>query len=144
MPHCKNCHKEISRLDEDLCPYCGEKKPIEESYVTKDITSHIDPIAGEYELYKSKSHKAYAALAMGLGLFGIHEFYLGFKGKGVAFLLSSLVSIAGIGCLLFFTCLPSFWAFLIPFFAWIAFDVLMGLFLLKKDCLKDATGEYLR
>lgn len=144
MPYCKNCHKEISRLDKDLCPYCGQENPIQGDYLTKDVTCHIDPVAGEYKLYKSKSHKLYAILAMALGLCGVHDFYLGYKGRGIAFLIASVSSIAGLGCLLFFTCLPSFWAFLLPAFAWILFDVILGLLLLKKDCLKDATGEYLR
>ena len=144
MPYCKNCHKEISRLDSDLCPYCGEKEPIAADYATKDVTSHIDPLSGEFKLYKSKSKKAYVVLAFSLGLFGAHDFYLGYKGRGVAFLLSFLLSFCGVGLGLFFTVLPSAWAFLIPLLAWVLIDGGMGLVLLKRDCLKDATGEYLR
>lgn len=144
MPYCKNCHKEISRLDSDLCPYCGEKNPIASDYATKDVTSHIDPVSGEFKLYKSKSKKLYVLLAFCLGFLGVHDFYLGYKGRGVAFLLSFLISLAGVGLGLFFTVLPSAWAFLIPLFVWVLFDGALGLVLLKKDCLKDATGEYLR
>ncbi len=144
MPYCKNCHKEISRLDADVCPYCGEKHPIDEDYATKDMTSHIDPVTGHYELYKSKSHKTYAILAMTLGFTGAHDFYLGFKGRGVAFLSAFILSVA-LACLcpLFMTA-NAFLPLIIVLAFWVLFDLALGFALLKKDCLKDATGEFLR
>lgn len=145
MPYCKNCHKEISRLDDDICPYCGQKSPIEEDYATKDMTSHIDPMTGHYELYKSKSHKTYAILAMTVGFTGAHDFYLGFKGRGIAFLIAFILSVA-LACLCPL-CLKIAFAFmplLLVLGIWIVFDLILGFILLKKDCLKDATGEFLR
>ena len=144
MPYCKSCHKEISRLDNDVCPYCGEKNPIDRDYATKDVTSHINPIEGGYELYKSKSHKAYAILCMTLGFFGIHDFYVGFWKRGLAFLTAFIVLIGGFGSLLYFLAWPSFWAYLVFVFAFILFDVALGVVLLLKEPLKDAEGEFLR
>ncbi len=144
MPYCKSCHKEISRLDNDVCPYCGEKDPIESDYATKDVTSSIDPITGNYELYKSKSMKAYLALCMALGFVGAHDFYAGFYKRGIAFLLVFLLLFAGAGSLIYFLLWQSFWIYLILFFAFILFDLVHGFLLSKKAPLKDAEGEYLR
>ncbi len=144
MPYCKSCHKEISRLDSDICPYCGQKDPIDNDYATKDVTSSLDPMTGSYELYKSKSHVVYIGLCMGLGFLGIHDFYAGFWKRGLAFLIAFLLLVIGAGSLLYFLAWPSFWAYLTLFFAYIAFDVCLGLILIKKQPLKDAEGEYLR
>ena len=70
MPYCKNCHKEITKFDEDICPYCGTKNPIDPTYKTMDITSHIDPVKGTFELYKSRSQKTAAFLMMAFGYTG--------------------------------------------------------------------------
>lgn len=144
MPYCKSCHKEISRLDNDVCPYCGQIDPIEGKYETKDITSHIDAVKGDYELYKSKSHKIYGFLCMALGFLGIHEFYIGFWKKGIAFIASFALLEGAVGTLLYFLAWPSPFVYLILWGAFIVFDVVLGLLLLKKDCLKDAEGEFLR
>ena len=144
MPYCKSCHKEISRLDNDVCPYCGEKDPIDADYATKDVTSSINPITGKYELYKSKSLKAYVILCMALGFLGVHDFYAGFWKRGIVFLVSFLLLVGGIGSLIFFLAWKSFWIYLILFFAFVAFDLIYGFLLSKKAPLKDAEGEYLR
>lgn len=144
MPYCKSCHKEISRLDNDVCPYCGEKDPIDTDYATKDVTSSIDPITGKYELYKSKSLKAYVILCMTLGFLGVHDFYAGFKKRGIAFLASFLVLVGGVGSLIFFLLWKSFWIYIILFLLFVLFDVVHGLLLKQKAPLKDAEGEYLR
>lgn len=144
MPNCKYCHKTISTFDNDICPHCGALNPIEEDYKTKDITSFIDPVSGEYKLYKSKSKKTFLILNATLGIFGASYFYLGFLLKGFICLFSSLVLILGIGFALFFTCLNNAFAFLIPFFALICFYLIRTIFLSKDDTLKDKNGEFLR
>lgn len=143
MPTCKNCHRNISKFDSDVCPYCGEKDPIESSYKTKDVTQFVDPLSGEYELYKSKSKKTMVILMMTLGLFGVPYFYIGKKKEGFIALFSSLVIIGGVGCLLFFTCLSNAWAFLIPFFALYLLYLILGFVLKGNDSLKDNNGEFL-
>ncbi len=144
MPYCKSCHKEISRLDNDVCPYCGEVDPIASDYATKDVTSSLDPVTGKYELYKSKSLKAYVILCMCLGFLGAHDFYAGFWKRGIVFLTSFLIIVGGAGSLIFFLAWNSFWIYLILFLAYIASDIALGLLLNKKAPLKDAEGEYLR
>lgn len=143
MPVCKNCHRNISSFDCDICPYCGEKNPIEENYKTKDITQFVDPIKGDYELYKSKSKKKTVILMAALGVFGAAYFYLGYYKRAILELSISIISILGIGFLLFFTCLSNAFAFLIPFFALFLFYLLDALRISKDDTLKDANGEFL-
>jgi len=147
MPICKNCHHSITRFDEDVCPYCGTEHPIEDGYVTKDMTSFVDPVASEYKLYKSKSRRLSATLCLFLGMFGIHNFYLGFKKVAIIELIITTILIAGGGTLLGF-----FLAETMPFFSWylIFFGVLFIFYALRsfhyflKDSLCDASGEFLR
>lgn len=144
MPYCKSCHKEISRLDDDVCPYCGVSDPIASDYATKDVTSSFDPVKGEYELYKSKSLKAYVLLCAFLGFLGAHDFYAGFWKRGIAFLAGFLIVEGGVGSLIFFLAWRSFWIYPILFSACFVFDLVLGVLLSRKAPLKDAEGEYLR
>ena len=40
---CKYCHEKISKLDKDVCPFCGGLKPLEGvEDQTQDITKALD------------------------------------------------------------------------------------------------------
>jgi len=145
MPYCKNCHREISKFDADICPFCGEKNPIDPSYETMDITKHIDPMAKGYGLYKSKSHKTLIWLCGLLGYFGAHDFYLGFKKRAIYELISTIVIVGGAGSIFYFTKLiPNGLAYVIPFaVVWLIY-VIVAIVLSKNDSLKDSNGEFLR
>jgi TM2 domain-containing membrane protein YozV len=144
MPQCKNCHREITKFDNDVCPYCGTPHPIDENYKTKDMTQFVDPVTGNYQLYKSKSKKTAALLAIFLGWTGAHFFYLGYKRNGWIALLASLVLIGGGGSLLFFFSGLGWLGYLTAFLvAWIVYPPLAVRYL-KSDTYKDANGEFLR
>lgn len=145
MPECKNCHREISKFDSDVCPFCGTPHPIDDNYKTKDMTSFVDPITGNYKLYRSKSRKAAFALCLSLGWAGAHFFYLGFLKKGLISIVVSLLIIAGVGLpLFFFLPLLSFWSFVIAFgLCWIIY-LPLAIKYLFSDSYKDANGEFLR
>jgi TM2 domain-containing membrane protein YozV len=144
MPQCKNCHREITKFDNDVCPYCGTPHPIDENYKTKDMTQFVDPVTGNYQLYKSKSKKTAALLAIFLGWTGANFFYLGYKKNGVIALLVSLLLIAGGGSLLFFLAKMGWLGYLTSFaIAWILYPGL-AIRYLKSDTYKDANGEFLR
>jgi Predicted membrane protein len=145
MPQCKNCHREITKFDNDVCPYCGTPHPIDENYKTKDMTQFVDPVSGNYQLYKSKTKKTTALLAVFLGWTGAHFFYLGYTKKGLLALLGSLIIIGGVGSLLCFT-IPSisYLGYLIAFLiSWIMYPP-MAVKYAKSDTYKDANGEFLR
>lgn len=80
---CTNCGTEIEK-GQDKCVVCGKvfnykKEPISETY--KGINSAINP--GE------KSRVIAVILGIFFGSYGIHNFYLGYKNRGIIqFLLS--------------------------------------------------------
>ena len=144
MAKCKYCHQSIERVDADICPYCGKANPIDEGYKTMDITQSFASFKSEAALYKSKSRKTALILGGFLGAFGAQWFYLGYRKKGIAECLITLISTLAIGFLLFFTFLPNAFAFVIPF----AINVIVGIIfmiLLAIDVSpKDSSGELLR
>lgn len=147
MPICKNCHRSITRFDEDVCPYCGTENPIEDGYVTKDVTSFVDPLASDYKLYKSKSRKKAALLCLFAGMFGAHNFYLGFQKAAIIELIVSLILIGGGGTLLGLLLqetMPLFTWYLIFFGVVFLAYAIRSLHYFLKDSLRDAAGEFLR
>lgn len=73
--YCANCGKELTD-EQDICLNCGVR--------VKKSTSSSDPNA--------KSKLAAGLFGIFLGVFGVHNFYLGFTGKAVAQLLISVLS----------------------------------------------------
>lgn len=71
--HCVDCGARIDARAE-ICPRCGVRQPLAPRY-------------GE-----QKSKVVAGLLALFLGPLGIHKFYLGQTGQGVAFLICSIVS----------------------------------------------------
>jgi TM2 domain-containing membrane protein YozV len=144
MPQCKNCHREISKFDSDVCPFCGTPHPIDDNYKTKDMTQFVDPVSGDYKLYKSKSKLAAGLLCVFLGEFGAHSFYLGFWKRGLVELLSTAILLGGVGSLLFFAASLGVWGYLIPFFALFVFYACLSYRYFRGESTKDAAGEFLR
>jgi TM2 domain-containing membrane protein YozV len=108
------------------------------------MTQFVDPVTGNFQLYKSKSKKTAALLAIFLGWTGAHFFYLGYKKNGIIALIVSLAIIAGGGSLLFFAAKMGWLAYLLAFLAaWIVYPGL-AIRYLKSDTYKDANGEFLR
>lgn len=144
MPTCRNCHKEISSFDKDVCPYCGTPHPIDDNYHTRDMTGFVDPVTGNYKLYKSKSKKQAGLLCLLAGYTGAHFFYLEKVKYGIISLVATIILVAGLGSALFFTCWKSPLAFLVPFFADWLFYIGLSFFYFFKDSIKDGNGEFLR
>lgn len=146
MPKCKNCNAEISRLDKDICPFCGQRKPLEgqEAY-TQDFTKAFDPIKSELENVKMKSRVTAGVLAILLGVFGAHMFYLGRKKYGFILCGITALFIASLGCVLYFThVVPVVLAFLIPYFVLEVVMIISGILILTRHDFTDANGEFLK
>lgn len=145
MPKCKNCNSEISRLDKEICPFCGAKKPlVGVDATTEDFTKAFDAIHVENKVV-TKSRKVTAILAMTLGVFGGHMFYIGRKKYGFLILGISLGFIALLGCVLFFSgALRNALAFLIPYFVLEAIMIVSGILILKGHDGLDGNGEFLK
>lgn len=145
MPYCKYCHKEISKFDSDVCPYCGGSNPIQDDYKTMDVTTSIGKLGEEINLYKSKSHKKFALLAMFLGMFGVHNFYIKKNKLGYINIAVTILLELSLGLILYFSgAIKNVLAFILPLVCLFVFYLILGLYYLKKDSLKDADGEFLR
>ena len=144
MPYCRNCHQEISKFDTDVCPYCGERHPIDDHYQTMDVTRGFDSLQGQYELPKAKSLKLTRLFCALFGYLGIHWFYIHRPKRGAVDLLSTIIVVGGVGSLLLLSSLPVVWDFLIPFFVLWAIYVVEAVMMGRIDSPKDGRGEFLR
>jgi len=145
MPNCKNCNREISNFDNDICPYCGCEHPIEDDYQTMDITRNITKKNPSYQLYKAKKKKTFALLAFFLGFLGIENFYIGFKKKGLIKLLCSIGIYGVLTAVLYFFIFKNYLSFALSgAFLILIFNVIPGIVFLCKDSPKDCNGEFLR
>lgn len=94
MSTCNNCGAALSP-DQNKCTYCGTAAPPRSPAAPTVPAAHAHsaapppasavPVAGE-----PKSKLAAGLLGIFLGSFGIHNFYLGYTGKGVAQLLITI------------------------------------------------------
>jgi len=145
MPTCRKCKQRITRLDKDICPFCGTIKPLEGvSSETLDITKAFNPIDKDFVLYRSKSRITAGWLCGLFGFLGIHCFYMLKPKQGLFFILLTFLLVGGLGTIFFFTLLPmSAWAFLIPFSVEEAIMVALAFVYRYRDDLKDGRGELL-
>ena len=107
--YCANCGKELTD-EQDICLNCGVR--------VKKSTTSSDPNA--------KSKLAAGLFGIFLGVFGVHNFYLGFTGKAVAQLLISVLS-CGI-----LSPVSAIWG------------LIEGIMILSSNDYKDADGNTLR
>jgi len=98
---CEYCGTKIN--DATTCPNCGA--PVRESSVNIKETTYDN---NKNSIYSSRSRIVTVLLAFLFGVLGIHNFYLGYKGKGITqLLLTTVGSIFIIGPLI-----SGFWAFI--------------------------------
>lgn len=144
MAKCIYCHKNITRLDTDICPYCGEKNPLDPRYQTMDITRAIQ-VEGQYgSLYSSRSKRVAVVLGLLLGFTGAMWFYIRKTRYGVYELLTTIISTLGLGFLFYATFMNNVFAFLIPFIVNFFFGVIFAMLLAFQVSPKDGNGELLR
>lgn len=81
----KRCHNCGQKLTDDrmYCANCGTANNFEDEKMTKEKTIKTDG--------KEKSRVAAALLGIFLGGLGLHNFYLGYTGKGLAQILLSTI-----------------------------------------------------
>ena len=79
---CSNCGAELNE-EQEICLKCGVR-------VKNSNTKNTDPNA--------KSKMAAGLLGIFLGVFGVHNFYLGYTGKAVAQLLITVLT-CGLGAI---------------------------------------------
>lgn len=146
MHKCKYCGAQLSKLDKEICPFCGGKKPLEGTEnVTEDFTKSFGPLFEENKDVKPKSKLLTIILTLFVGFLGIQSLYLGYKRNALVTFLISAATIGGVGSILFFTgAIANAFAFLIPYFANEVLMIGFTLFYLTRPDIKDARGEFLR
>lgn len=144
MAKCKYCHEVISRLDKEVCPFCGGIKPLEGTDTsTQDVTKVINQLDHPVEI-KHKKRLIAALLAFLFGFAGAPHFYLGKVKKGFLTAAICISFIAIVGVVLFFAVgWKSPLAFLIPYFAVELYSIFTGYVYLTKHNIQDSDGEFL-
>lgn len=145
MPKCRYCHESISRLDKEICPFCGGKKPLEGiDDSTIDITKVFNPVELKENKLKPRSKKVAGILAMFLGVFGIDEIYISRPKRALIAIAITLLIIGGLGTILFCFALKNVFGFLIPYFVIEIYYIFKGIYMLTSPTLKDGRGEFLK
>lgn len=143
MAKCKYCHESITRLDKEVCPFCGGLKPLDGTDTsTQDVTKVIDQLDNPTTI-KHKKRIIAALLAVLFGFLGAHHFYLGKTKKGLLTALISVGFIGIFGVIIFFIGLKNAFAFLIPYFAVEVIMLFFGYMYLTKHNIQDSLGEFL-
>lgn len=144
MAKCKYCQQSITRLDKEVCPFCGGHRPLDGTDTsTQDITKIIGQVENPVEI-KSKKKIIAAVLAFVLGVLGIHHLYLGRTKHFAITLAFSLVLIVGLGSAIFFTVWKSPFAYLIPYFVMEAIMIFIGIGYLIRHDVTDSHGAFLK
>lgn len=146
MPVCKNCGARISKLNNDICPVCGTRNPLQGvSSETVEITSQLDANSLEYKNYRPISRMVAFILSALIGFSGAALFYMRYFKLAIIHLSINIILFVGMFLLIFFVGqLSPFLSIFIPLAILYAINILLGLFILLKNDLKDGRGEFLK
>ena len=146
MPYCKNCGSRITKFDKELCPICGQKKPLEgASSDTVEITTELD-------IHNKDAKKVYAGhfrldtflWFMLLGWTGAGFFYLKFKKLAIIWLVCNLALIAGLIVLFGFLIGFNQWiVYVAPFAVVYLVNIGVAIYYLCKRDVKYGNGEFI-
>lgn len=143
---CRHCGENISRLDKDVCPFCGGLKPLEGAVDhTEDITKALEAVKIEKkDQVKPKLRIVAFLLEFFLGIFGADSFYLGKWIKGLIVIGITFVATGLGGLALWLAGLHNPFAFLIPFFVVIVAHFIFSLNYVFRHDIKDSKGVFLK
>ena len=147
MPYCKNCGARITKFEKDICPICGQKKPLEGAHsdtveITTELNVHDKKQREGYQIHFRLNTFVFFIF---LGWTGAGFFYLKFKKIGLIWLLSNLAVLAGLMVLFAWTISPTSWiSYLAPVAIIYLINIGVGLFFLFKNDVKDGNGEFIR
>ena len=144
MAQCKYCHANITRIDKEVCPFCGGKRPLDGTDTsTQDVTKIVDQLENPVEINHKKRIIA-VVLAILFGFLGAPHFYLGKAKKGFLTAAICLGFISSVGLLLFFVAnMKNVWAILIPYFVTEVYSLVTAYVYLTNHSIQDSHGEFL-
>ena len=144
MAQCKYCHAALTRMDKEVCPFCGGIRPLDGTDTsTQDVTKIIGQLENPVEI-KHKKRFVAVLLAVLFGFIGAPHFYLGKYKKGFLTACICLGFIGAIGLLLFFVIkMNNIWAFLIPYFVTEVYSLVTAYVYLTNHSIQDSHGEFL-
>ncbi len=146
MPNCKNCGSRISKFDKDVCPICGQVKPLDGvNSETIEVTSEISAYKGELSTSKVKKRWVVLVLSIFLGVFGVQFYYLKKPKFASIWLLCHLLIAAiliGIFALAMDNGLVA--GSIITVSVEYVFNIGTGIYLFVKKDYKDGNGELVR
>lgn len=144
MPNCRNCGARLNKWDNDVCPICGIKNPLEG--VTSDTVeiTRFGLQADGTNLSQPKTRKKTMIWFMTIGWTGAAYFYLNKKKTAFIWLLINLAIIGGLGSVFAFaTPMPIIVGYLIGLGIAYLVNVVMGLYYFFAHDLKDGDGEFI-
>ena len=144
MPKCRYCGARLTKFDNDICPVCGTKNPLEGvQSETIEITSQVD-LSGFADGQKVKRHRQTMLLLFLLvGFSGAPFFYLKQKKTALIWLGAHLLAIGGLFALFFFALhLHLALAIILPILTSYVINALAGVMFYKVPNLKDGEGEF--
>ena len=146
MPNCKNCGARITKFDADMCPICGEIKPLEGvTSETVEITTELNVADPAFKQYKPTKRKVALLLSIFVGIFGSAFLYIKKMKLAIIWLAINLIIIGGLGSILAWaTPLGPLWGYLIPVLVMYAINIGIGVYFMVKPDLKDGNGEFIR
>ena len=144
MPSCRNCGARLSKFDNDICPVCGTKKPLEGvSSETIEITSQVDLSDFKAGQKVVRRRKMMLILSLLVGWTGAMFFYLKNMKVAILWLLLNLGFIASVSLLLFSLAgLHIALALVIGFAGAYLINIINGLIFFYRKDLKDGEGEF--
>ena len=144
MPICKNCGSRIEKFNKDICPICGEKKPLEGvSSETIEITSQIDLKNSDFKYRQTKKSIVLLLFCL-IGFTGAGFFYMKRNKYGIIYMIASLllIGVGGLCLSLLDNMMP--YGFLIALGISYVLDIALGLYLYFSKNIKDGEGEFIR
>ncbi len=122
---CTNCGAKLEE-NQEKCTSCGKVLVANSNNTSNNTNTNSTSNNQVYQTSTQKSKVCAGLLGIFLGCFGVHNFYLGFSGKGVAQLLLTLLGwpLCGMGPVA-----SGIWGFI------------EGIMLLTGSIDKDASGN---
>lgn len=145
MPICKNCGEQLSSIDKDICPFCGQIKPFDLSKKEKtDTTQVLKFDVEESENVEFRSKKTLLLLSFLLGFLAAHYLYLKEKRSFLILLCCSLITFIGLSLILSLAVFHNAIGILVAFALPVLINLFYGFYYFNNKNIKDKNNVSVR